>query len=256
MTRSTMRRGLARLLRGIRSKVNLIPFNPFPDAGFAVLAGSRDHCASRNIADGTDSMRPCAAAAAATSKRRAASWHWRRVPRAPSARRASPRPFMSPATIAPLASRAGLRCRRQSARRRRTAASASGCRRLPRRSAATAGALDRTHSKSWSGWRTSFATARSTCWRSAAATGASFGALSAMVRAYGEQPLPRFLPLRAGSMNTIARSVGCRQAARKRMLAAAVARLSWRRGTVELTERQLIESTAGITDSWSVRARS
>jgi len=37
--------------------------------------------------------------------------------------------------------------------------------------------------------------------------GSFFRTLSAMVRAYGSEPLPQFLPLRAGSMNTIARSL-------------------------------------------------
>jgi diacylglycerol kinase family enzyme len=41
--------------------------------------------------------------------------------------------------------------------------------------------------------------------------GSFFRTLSAMVRAYDGEPLPCFLPLRAGSMNTIARAVGCRR---------------------------------------------
>lgn len=41
--------------------------------------------------------------------------------------------------------------------------------------------------------------------------GSFFRTLSAVVRAYEGAPLPYFLPLRAGSMNTIARSVGCRR---------------------------------------------
>jgi diacylglycerol kinase family enzyme len=70
--------------------------------------------------------------------------------------------------------------------------------------------------------------------------GSFFRALSAMVRAYGDQPLPRFLPLRAGSMNTIARSVGCRHGSPERMLASALA--DYRAGRpFELTERQLIQ---------------
>ena len=41
--------------------------------------------------------------------------------------------------------------------------------------------------------------------------GSFFRTLSAVVRAYEGAPLPYFLPLRAGSMNTIARAVGCRR---------------------------------------------
>ena len=70
--------------------------------------------------------------------------------------------------------------------------------------------------------------------------GSFFRALSAMVRTYGTEPLPKFLPLRAGSMNTIARSVGCRHGSPERVLAHAVA--DYRAGRpFELTERQLIE---------------
>jgi diacylglycerol kinase family enzyme len=47
--------------------------------------------------------------------------------------------------------------------------------------------------------------------------------LSAVVRAYGERPLPTFLPLRAGTMNTVARSIGCRAWEPERMLAEVVA---------------------------------
>src|ERR1700687_3470486 len=49
--------------------------------------------------------------------------------------------------------------------------------------------------------------------------GSFFHTLSAVVRAYGDAPLPQFLPLRAGSMNTIARSVGCRHGSPERVLA-------------------------------------
>ncbi len=64
--------------------------------------------------------------------------------------------------------------------------------------------------------------------------------LSAMVRAYGADPLPQFLPLRAGSMNTIARSVGCRRGSPERVLAHAVA--DHRAGRpFEVTERHLIQ---------------
>ena len=70
--------------------------------------------------------------------------------------------------------------------------------------------------------------------------GSFFRALSAMVRAYGTDPLPRFLPLRAGSMNTIARSVGCRHGSPERVLASTLA--DYRAGRpFEVTERQLIK---------------
>jgi diacylglycerol kinase family enzyme len=74
--------------------------------------------------------------------------------------------------------------------------------------------------------------------------GSFFRALSAIVRAYGTDPLPRFLPLRAGSMNTIARSVGCRHGSPERVLASAVA--DYRAGRpFECTERQLIKVDGG-----------
>jgi diacylglycerol kinase family enzyme len=47
--------------------------------------------------------------------------------------------------------------------------------------------------------------------------------LSAVVHAYEGRPLPSFLPLRAGTMNTVARSIGCRAWAPERMLAEVVA---------------------------------
>lgn len=50
--------------------------------------------------------------------------------------------------------------------------------------------------------------------------GSFFRTLSAMVRVYDGAPLPRFLPLRAGSMNTIARGVGCRRGSPEAVLAA------------------------------------
>jgi diacylglycerol kinase family enzyme len=50
--------------------------------------------------------------------------------------------------------------------------------------------------------------------------GSFFRTLSAMVRAYDGAPLPHFLPLRAGSMNTIARGVGCRSGTPEAVLAA------------------------------------
>lgn len=53
--------------------------------------------------------------------------------------------------------------------------------------------------------------------------GSFFRTLSTMVRVYGDEPLPCFLPLRAGSMNTIARAVGCRHGTPETVLAAVVA---------------------------------
>ena len=69
--------------------------------------------------------------------------------------------------------------------------------------------------------------------------GSFFRALSAMVRAYGSDPLPLFLPLRAGSMNTLARSVGCRHGSPERVLLHRVADYRAGRAFV-LTERHLI----------------
>jgi diacylglycerol kinase family enzyme len=69
--------------------------------------------------------------------------------------------------------------------------------------------------------------------------GSFFRTLTAIVRAYGSDPLPRFLPLRAGSMNTIARSVGCRRGSPERVLADTVA--DYRAGRpFETTERHLM----------------
>jgi diacylglycerol kinase family enzyme len=69
--------------------------------------------------------------------------------------------------------------------------------------------------------------------------GSFFRTLTAIVRAYGSDPLPHFLPLRAGSMNTIARSVGCRHGSPERVLTDAVA--DYRAGRpFETTERHLI----------------
>lgn len=70
--------------------------------------------------------------------------------------------------------------------------------------------------------------------------GSFFRTLSAVVRAYGNDALPHFLPLRAGSMNTIARSVGCRRGSPERVLAQTVA--DYRAGRpFELTERHLVQ---------------
>jgi diacylglycerol kinase family enzyme len=63
--------------------------------------------------------------------------------------------------------------------------------------------------------------------------------LSSLVRAYGGEPLPRFLPLRAGSMNTIARSLLWRHGSPERVLERTVA--DYRAGRpFEVTERHLI----------------
>jgi len=70
--------------------------------------------------------------------------------------------------------------------------------------------------------------------------GSFFHTLSAMVRAYGAAPLPHFLPLRAGSMNTLARSVGWRRGSPERVLARTLA--DYRAGRpFTLTERHLID---------------
>ncbi len=69
--------------------------------------------------------------------------------------------------------------------------------------------------------------------------GSFFRTLSAMVRVYEGAPLPRFLPLRAGSMNTIARAVGCRRGTPEAVLAAVVA--DHRHGrTFDIAEHHLI----------------
>ncbi len=69
--------------------------------------------------------------------------------------------------------------------------------------------------------------------------GSFFRTLSAMVRVYDEEPLPHFLPLRAGSMNTIAHSVGCRHGSPERVVAHVVADYCAGR-PFATTERQLI----------------
>lgn len=70
--------------------------------------------------------------------------------------------------------------------------------------------------------------------------GSFFRTLSAVVRAYDGEPLPQFLPLRAGSMNTIARSVGCRRGSPERVLAHTLA--DYRAGRpFEVTERHLLQ---------------
>ncbi len=69
--------------------------------------------------------------------------------------------------------------------------------------------------------------------------GSFFRALSALVRAFGAQTLPAFLPLRAGSMNTIARSVNVRPGSPEQVLRSVVSR--YRAGeALRTTERHLI----------------
>jgi diacylglycerol kinase family enzyme len=69
--------------------------------------------------------------------------------------------------------------------------------------------------------------------------GSFFRALSALVRAYNDQPLPWFLPLRGGSMNTIARSVGVRRGPPEKVLAHVAETYASGR-PLRTTERQLI----------------
>ncbi|MGH7790031.1 MAG: diacylglycerol/lipid kinase family protein [Candidatus Binatia bacterium] len=67
--------------------------------------------------------------------------------------------------------------------------------------------------------------------------------LSALVRVYGSDALPRILPLRAGTMNTVARAMGCSSWQPERMLAEVAA--DYRRGRpLALTEHQLVAVNA------------
>ena len=69
--------------------------------------------------------------------------------------------------------------------------------------------------------------------------GSYFRALSALMRAYGPGALPRFLPLRAGAMNNVARSVGWAYGEPVDVLAAVVRR--YRAGLpLAVTRRDLI----------------
>jgi diacylglycerol kinase (ATP) len=64
--------------------------------------------------------------------------------------------------------------------------------------------------------------------------------LSALVRVYGSHALPGIVPLRAGTMNTIARAMGCPSWQPERMLTEIVA--TYRRGRpLDATEHQLAE---------------
>jgi diacylglycerol kinase family enzyme len=64
--------------------------------------------------------------------------------------------------------------------------------------------------------------------------------LTALVRVYGSDTLPRILPLRAGTMNTVARAMGCPRWRPERMLAEIIA--DYRRGRpLDETEHQLLQ---------------
>lgn len=68
--------------------------------------------------------------------------------------------------------------------------------------------------------------------------------LSALVRAYGSATLPDIVPLRAGTMNTVARAMGCPRWQPERMLAEVVA--SYRDGRpLAATEHQLVRVNGG-----------
>jgi diacylglycerol kinase family enzyme len=67
--------------------------------------------------------------------------------------------------------------------------------------------------------------------------------LSALVRVYGTETLPGIVPLRAGTMNTIARAMGCPSWQPERMLAEIVA--TYRRGRpLDAAEHQLAQVNA------------
>lgn len=69
--------------------------------------------------------------------------------------------------------------------------------------------------------------------------GSFFRTLTALGRVYGEQPLPAFLPLRGGSMNTIAGCVGHRRGEPQAVLAAVCRRLAAGQGMTTV-RRQLL----------------
>ncbi len=73
--------------------------------------------------------------------------------------------------------------------------------------------------------------------------GSFFRTLSSVVRTFGAEHLPQFLPLRAGSMNTIARAVGCRRGGPEQVLASIVADVRAQRPLVT-TQRQLLRINA------------
>lgn len=74
--------------------------------------------------------------------------------------------------------------------------------------------------------------------------GSYFRTLTAVAAAYGDAPLPALLPLRGGSMNTIARAVGHRRGTPESALAAAVQRLAAGE-RLPRTTRQLIRVNDG-----------
>jgi len=68
--------------------------------------------------------------------------------------------------------------------------------------------------------------------------------LSALVRVYGADALPAIVPLRAGTMNTVARAMGCPRWEPERMLAEIAA--TYRRGgALDATEHQLVRVNGG-----------
>jgi diacylglycerol kinase family enzyme len=69
--------------------------------------------------------------------------------------------------------------------------------------------------------------------------GSFFRTLSALAEVYGRAPLPMFLPLRGGSMNTIARGLGCRRATPEAALEA-VLRACAEGEKLDVIERALI----------------
>lgn len=74
--------------------------------------------------------------------------------------------------------------------------------------------------------------------------GTYFRSLTALARAWDGAPLPPFLPLRGGSMNTIARAVGYRHGTPEKVLSRAVG--AFRRGeNLATTWRQLIRVNGG-----------
>jgi diacylglycerol kinase family enzyme len=69
--------------------------------------------------------------------------------------------------------------------------------------------------------------------------GSVFRCLSALLPVYGNEPLPRFLPLRAGTINFVAAAIGCRRGTPEKVLAH-VARDYLRGGTHDVVERDLL----------------
>jgi len=69
--------------------------------------------------------------------------------------------------------------------------------------------------------------------------GSFFRTLSAVCAVYGRHPLPLFLPLRGGSMNTIAKGLACRRATPEEALRAVAETLA-RGGELDVIERALI----------------